>query len=338
MKVGTLTFCTDQGLSYLAKSFYDAGVVTDVLLVKHRVRREHPEWYPAGTPRATVTTAREDYSLALDFCRQMDVVLFFETPFHWELLDDLKKTKTKTALMVMYECMPKMFPAHPDLIIAPSDLDAKYYPHSVRIDVPVEDLFLRERYRRDMALTFVHNAGNGGLRGRNGTHILLESLGHLTRPTRIVLRSQSPLNLKDVEVPSHVDLRTEVGTVPRERLYSEGDVFVFPELFNGLSLPLQEAYASGMLVMTTRRYPNICWLPLSPLIPSAGHQTDQIAARLNSFRRERIDPKALAKKIDEWNGREISDYSGYGHAWGELHSWEALRPTYMSVLENLASS
>ena len=38
-------------------------------------------------------------------------------------------------------------------------------------------------------------------------------------------------------------------------------MFVFPEKFNGLSLPLQEARAAGMLVLATDRFPMNTWLP-----------------------------------------------------------------------------
>ena len=68
----------------------------------------------------------------------------------------------------------------------------------------------------------------------------------------------------------------ERGTRSRGRLFDVGDVFLFPDKFNGLSLPLQEAYASGMAVMSTGRYPASQWLPNDPMIPVDGYETRKV--------------------------------------------------------------
>ena len=48
MKVGMVSYATEQGLGYLAKSFYDAGVIDEVLLISYTARGTrpmHPKWY-----------------------------------------------------------------------------------------------------------------------------------------------------------------------------------------------------------------------------------------------------------------------------------------------------
>lgn len=43
MRVGCVSYCTEQGLSHIMRSFYQAGVVTDPLIVVHS-RKNHFEW------------------------------------------------------------------------------------------------------------------------------------------------------------------------------------------------------------------------------------------------------------------------------------------------------
>lgn len=354
MKVGSLVFATDQGLGILAKSFFDAGVVTDVMVVKHGRRSEREDWYP-NSFRVTNLNDPAQLQRMADFCKSVDVMLFFETPFVWPLLDKCRSYRVPTVLMPMYECMPKMLPSHPDMFLCPSLLDYSYYPgdkfhhqekdgrevytKSVHIPVPVEQHW----YQRDRAEVFAHNSGHGGLKGRNGTREFLEAIPLVKSDARFVLRTQDRYHLDERLIAGAGDRLAVYGAVARDQLYLE-DVFVFPEKFNGLSLPLQEARAAGMLVMATDRFPMNMWLPISvptgdeilnPLISISGSCTSNVSPRCNDFEEAIIDPRDIAAKIDEWYGRDISVYSLQGREWAKENSWEVLKPKYLSVLEEL---
>lgn len=350
MRVGTLCYATDSGLGVLAKAFYDHGIVTHPLVVRHAHHPTHDDWYP-GAPQTPVRPI--DVLTARDLCRSVDVMLFFETPFDWSLIPYCREHGIKTVLMPMYECTPRILPAMPDLFVCPSLLDLRYFPNggrlaagdsvdevvSVHIPVPV-DVPWRKRER---ARVFVHNAGHGGLKGRNGTRELLEALWLCnclkgTGDARFIIRSQKPLP-EDVGPRGDLcgRLTWQTGTVPAADLYAEGDVFVFPEKFNGLSLPLQEARAAGMLVMATERFPNNTYLPKGPLIPVAGYRPNRIGAAYTEFKEAVVDPKEIAAKIDDWYDRDISDYSEGGKQWAETMSWGALGPKYRTVLGDLVA-
>ncbi len=124
------------------------------------------------------------------------------------------------------------------------------------------------------------------------------------------------------------------SSVHRDELYSTGDVFIFPEKFNGLSLPLQEACAAGMLVMATDRFPMNTWLPNDPLIPIRGERIIQISGRLRAFKEAMIDPKDIAATIDRWYGEDISSFSESGREWAMRNSWQVLGPKYKELLES----
>lgn len=386
LRVGSLVFATSQGLGYLAKSFFDHGVITDAVVIRHGRRPENEDWFP-GQPRCP--DLQRGKTFLQDFCCQMDVMLFFETPFVWELIPFCREYGVKTAIMPMHECMPKRIPYQPDLWLCPSALDMQWVspriharmagndivcPESKFLPVPVEVPW-RQRTKAEI---FVHNAGWGGLKGRNGTAELMEALHYVKSSARFIIRSQEKLEDRygkhacpGVE-GSRLDYR--VGTFPSSQLWEEGDVFIFPERFNGLSLPLQEARAAGMLVMATDRFPMNTWLPSnvhdsfssgihqvdndkcplndpetfinqvvsglpcscpSPLIPVADFRRSCVAARCADFDEAILDPLAIAQKIDEWYGKDLTEYSLQGREWAKSMSWEALKPRYMEVLESL---
>lgn len=360
LRIGSIVFAVDMGIGILAKDFFDNGVVTDVMVVRHGKRPERDDWYPEAE-RISNLAFCGNWQKMEDLCRQVDVMLFFETPFRWELINYCRSIGKKTVLMPMFECMPKVLPHQPDLFLCPSLLDLSYYPslewdevdgteikyqRSVYLPVPV-DVPWRQRTRAEV---FVHNAGHGGLKGRNGTRELLEAMRFVESPVKFIIRSQEPLDIplalgysvttthsKVVEYGDKVyDYR--IGTFPRDTLYDEGDVFMFPEKFNGLSLPLQEARAAGMLVMSTDRFPMNAWLPRCSLIPKSGVKTNSVSPRCNDFEEAIIDPRDIAAAIDQWYGADIAQHSLNGREWARENSWEVLKPKYLNLLEELCKA
>lgn len=319
MTVGSIVLATDQGLGYLAKDFYDHGVVQKVVIRPHSNRESHKDWY---RPEDIL----KDSSDLLDQC---DVLLFFEEVWDWKLIVQARERGIKTVLMPMYECTRNPMPYEPELILCPSLLDLETYKDKNAIFLPVPTEV--EWKKRDRARVFVHNAGNGGLGGRNGTKELLEALPLVKSPIKLIVRSQvsSPeltrlkLNNKDPR------LEVQVRQARREELFAEGDVFIFPEKFNGLSLPLQEAYASGMLVMAGNRFPVNRWLPNEPLISVDHYTRERIAVE---FANAIYTGATIASTIDQWYDRDISEFSMKGRAWAETNSWHNLKEKYMALL------
>lgn len=338
MSTGSVVFSTDQGLGILAKQFYDAGVVTDVVVLRHGRRPEHDEWYPNAHRLGMVSQLIQ--SDTLDWISSMDAMLFFETPFEWRLFELCKKMGVKTVLMPMHECEPDPLPARPDLMLCPSLLDFNCYDllqgggcSSVFLPIPV-NVPWRLRTR---ATTFVHNAGNGGLQGRNGTKELIEAMRLTKSDARLILTSQVGVDLGT----HNQKIEFRGGTRKYDEVWKDGgvgDVFVFPERFNGVSLPLQEARAAGMLVMGANRFPMNTWLPTEPLIPVAGYRKSRVARRCREFDDAIIEPQAIADCIDSWYNVDITEYSIQGKEWAQQNSWDVLKPKYTDLLEQLCNS
>ena len=56
-------------------------------------------------------------------------------------------------------------------------------------------------------------------------------------------------------------------------------------------------------------------LPREPLIPVSGYNRDQVAERFNTFDSAVMTPADIAKTVDAWYSRDITDYSLSGREW-----------------------
>lgn len=332
MRVGTICFAIKRGLGYLAKAFYDNGVVTDPIIMHHGRIKTQYDWYPNAINITTRPFLNNEVKAKI---REMDLMLFFETPFEWEIINYCRDVGVKTALMPMYECTHKGPPAKPDLFLCPSLLDMNYYPNnSVFIPIPVDPELSPWRLR-EKAEVFIHNGGYLGIQGREGTLNVITAMRYVKSPLKLIVRSQERIPNSHIRMCSR-DSRIEYNqeTIPLTELYATADVAVGAQIWNGCSLPLQEAYASGLLVMNTDRYPVNTWLPNDPLIPVERYDRGGVGGNFNEIDVARVSPRAIAAKMDEWYGKDISFYSFLGKEWAAENSWEKLKPYYVEALTN----
>lgn len=326
MKIGSIIFATQSGLGILAKDFYDNGIITDVLVVEHG-KYDNMDWYKDSYVIKNHTVTNDDKNIIFDFVKNVDCLFLFETNFFPEILEAAKQYKKKIILMPMYES--SIFPILADLYLCPSILDSDYYRymypdhHIDTITVPVNSNI--QWKERTIVKKFIHNAGNGSFNDRNGTNCIFESLQYVKSPIELVVRTQ-----KDIENINDSRVNIVNDTLTYNELWSEGDVFLFPERFNALSLPIQEAYASGMLVMAGNRYPINNWIPNLPLIPPESYVIEQ--NNNIQYQSAIYNPKTVAKFIDNWYGKNIKIYSNLGKQWKEKNSWKTLKQQYIDKI------
>lgn len=329
--VGSIGYDVHSGLGHLVRDFYRHEIVSRVLVVPHRHYQRYPHWYPDGA----------GFSLrrANAFLDGLQVLLLFENGFHWDIVQKAKSLGIKIVLVPNYEYTPFPIPVQPDLVLCASLLDVDYYKPRYKtcfLPMPVPDeIQWRERTH---AIKFVHNAGHGQRGFAKGTPQIVEAMNYVKSPIHLTIRGQ-PGEERIVELFDKVtaskqsNITLEFGDFEPDKLYGTGDVFLNAEQYNGMSLMLQEARASGMLVMTTNRYPMNTWLPNGPLIPVDHYEKDRICVE---FDRATVNPKAIAEKMDEYYGQNITEYSQSGLKWfQEEVSWSVLKPKFLEVLENL---
>lgn len=310
-KVGSIVYSVNSGLGILAQNIYDAGCIDKVYIAEHK---EYPRVSGRYKPDDIVETPQ-------DLLEECDTLLLIEAPlpnpFDWNIVHQAKHKGLKVILIPMYESTPRSNLDLVDLFVCPSELDLLYYPQdkSVVAEMPNPQFLCWKK--RTTAHTFVHNAGHGGIFSRNGTVELSKALPLIkSKDIKIIVRIQptAPREILHI-VDSIDDSRVEIvkDEVSHEELWNEGDVFLFPEKFNGLSLPLQEAYASGMLVMAGDRFPINLWLPTEPLIPVSGYFNTYIKWLKLKIKNAVITPNDIASSIDKWANKDITEYSMVGH-------------------------
>lgn len=304
-------YVTEQGLGRQAKSYFDNGLVQEILIQPHPEYTNHTEWYP---------NAVKNYNELLERC---DEVWFLETPFDWKYITRARDRGVKTVLFIMYECTRYPLPYIPDVLVGGSIMERIHFGDDVKVvNVPVPK---EVKWKlRKKARVFVHNAGHGGIGGRNGTKQLLEAMQYVKSPIKLIIRTQfDNVHTNDLRV----DVR--VGDLPYETLFDEGDVFIYPDKFGGSCLPIQEAHASGMAVMASDRLPLNAWLPTDLLIPVKDYEKANIAG--SEFDSAIVDPQDIARTIDEWYDKDITKYSKLGKKWAEENGWEKLKPIYETL-------
>ena len=332
MKIGTINWATYSGLGILTKEFWDNGIINDILIPIHPNLPDHSSIFYPGKTTISPPNSNYDINILENYIKELDILFLFETHFYPETIPLAKKYKIPVVVMPMYEWSP--FPMDADMFIVPSQIDYDYYkkmyPDHRIIFLPVPSNSNIKWKLKEKALTFMHNGGNGSFHDRNGTLALIQALPHIKSPIKLKLKAQK-LNLPQINDP-----RVEVINkhIPFDELWEDVDVFLFVERFNGLSLPLQEAHASGCLIISGDRYPINTWLPNKPLVKPCGVETYNFQPGIN-FLAEKYDPKAIAKKIDEFYNTDITEYSLAGKAWSESNSWKYLKPRYLDLLTSI---
>lgn len=336
MKIGSLCYSTFQGLGYLARSFHAAGVVNSVFVVEHPSYVTQRDWYP-GAPSTPLR--RPNMDAVRNWASGLDILVCWETPFFWELPGFCRQRGVKTALCVMHEWFPERPPGKFDLYLCPSLLDLDIFKNIGRaefVPIPVDPSTWKLRTKAER---FLHNAGHLGSRLHKGTEELLKAVPLSKSPFTLTIRSQTSALRKLLaaypKAARDPRVRVEIGDRPYETLFDDHDCLIAPEKYNGLSLPLQESRAAGLLVLTTDRYPANTWLPKQGLIPPDRYHKVRVAPGYLEIDEAVVNPQTVADAIDAAYGTDITAYSEAGREWAAMHSWEALRGRYLAALESL---
>lgn len=335
-KLGLICRADNSGLGTLSREFYDHLDPERVLLITNEVYRTFPERFAKpgkDMPRIYKRSEFDDAAIR-SFLKGLDVVMAFETPYNWNVFTIAREMGVKTILMPMFEMQPLEPPAHPDAYCCPSLLDYDEFKGKVPartvayIPVPV-NLERLKRRRPTVARTFVHNAGHGGVVGRNGTGEFLEAVKRVrSKNVRFVVNAQFPLEVSDPRVTVNVCNFREYW-----QLWQHGDVFVFPHKFDGLSLPIQEALATGMPILTTGFYPFTKMLPEEFLFPYRTRRPVKLERPIEMFM---PSPDDIAAAIDAMAALpDIGYLSDKARAVAEAISWEKLLPTYKALIQNV---
>jgi len=332
IKIGLVARCDNSGLGTLARDFYNNLPVEKSLLVLSRYQNDTSLFRNSIISERGVPTLEE-----VDrFLEGLDVVIGFETVYNWSIFSKAKERGIKTILIPMYEWTPEPLPVIPDLIICPSKLDYDYYKQDYPkanveyLPIPIDRKVFKFK-KKKTATTFLFNNGHGGFLERNSLTELLQAISLIPLDAKFIINTQIPpaWGIKDRRITLNI------GEMTREELFKEGDVFIMPHKFNGLSLPIQEAMSCGMPVISTDIYPTNDYLPKEWLFEPEAMVKGRLGANTRYIDIALISPKKLAKAIEKWINQDISKYSEMMDKKAEEMSWKTLKPKYLNLIKKI---
>lgn len=332
MRLGMICRTDNSGLGTLSWEFARHLKPDKVLMIKSPKNVGFPERYAEFDSREVQMQITElDYAWLL---RDIDVLLSIETFYDWSLVAEAQKRGIKTALYTMFEMTPDILPMTPDLFICPSKLDYESF-HEPKVFLPPPVATDRLHWQeRKVAKNFIHTASHGGMNWRKGTKLFLEAIHFVKNPdVRFTVHTWQQLVCSDP--------RCEVKQVNYKnywQVWREGDVLVYPQDYNGICLPVVEAMSVGMGVISTNIFPFNEYLPKELLFEPTEMYRTRAAHGLREVDAAKISAQDVARKIDEWALKDITEFSHYGKKWAEENSWEVLLPQYQEVLQNLCKS
>lgn len=327
MKIGFLARANNRGLGNLSWEFHRHLKPHKTLVLS--ISKDHVDKsrFPGARFAARDCFDTADMKWLVE---DIDVLLTIETPYKHELFTLAKQRGVKTALVVMYECLPKEEPKKPDLYICPSDFDLEEVKDEKHVFLPCPIALDRFKPVKGKKIdTFVfHNGHGGGKKGfRNGSDIFFKAIEHVKSDAKFLVYSQIPLDVEEYD-----NVKVVIKDVPNYfDLWGEGHVYVHPHRFNGLCMPIQEALACGMPVITTK------FGLYADMMPEEWTIEPTKKYRKSIFQREidiyEMDPKDLAKKIDEFYGKPLDTEESLGIA--KDLSWENWGEQYLKDLKKL---
>lgn len=333
LRIAIVGWNTASGLGYLNRDAAKHMKVSKWLIPKHQRFPELPapesgcEIRRCGTPDFAT---KPPESLVDWLTDDIDLVLFFEHPYWRRLPETLQQRGVFTVLVPMYEWLPpdcREWVDGFDLLLCPTAQCFRFCTSTLsderRVEyqgwpIDIDRLHYRKRERCERFL-FIH--GTGGFKDRKGGTIVAEAARLCPHvPLTVFTQTDSGMqsgNMQSVKWPAHVDVRHAVDDPTT--LFAEGDVLLCPSRFEGLGLPLLEAQASGMPIVTTDGAPMNEYEPFATVRAS----TRQMSVR-NTIKAYDACPQHLAEIMADTLGTSVSDASEQARRFAETRSWQQL--------------
>jgi len=327
MRIGLIARCDNTGLGNMSWEYYRQLKIDEVLLVKASYAN-FPERY---SDYEIYDREAPSIELLKRFLSKIDVLLTIETPYYWGIYKLAREMGVKTVLIPMYEFLenrPEL--DYIDLFMADSQIgyDKCPTPKRIYIPYPVNREVLPFKLRT-AAKTFLHNAGHGGIMGRNGTKELTKAMRYVKSDIKLIINSQFP-----IEGTNDSKIILNVGNYKNYwDTWDVGDIFILPCRFGGNFLAFNEAMSCGMPVMTTNVYPHNTYLPKELLIEPS--DTSKQGLYNITVEMSFHEPQIIAAAIDRIANQDITKYSNRANEYAESISWKTLKPVILDTFKKL---
>lgn len=259
-----------------------------------------------------------------------DVVYTAETAYHPLFFNIARDMGVATVLHVM----PELYAGEePTALWAPTTWELGRLPEATRVvpvPIPTDRLDRRVRTKADL---FMHLAAPAML-DRNGTEAVLQALPAIDPDVTVTM-----VHGERITPPAGTRCRVAqpVGSPPEwwQLWHPVVDVLVLPRRYAGLSMPMLEALAAGIPVLTTDLEPQRFWPGVFPVAVWTG----PIMATMKGgqFPVWKPNVEQLGAAVNELHRRPalVERLSREALAFGDEMSWGALEGTVRDELERI---
>jgi hypothetical protein len=254
----------------------------------------------------------------------VDVVWSAETFYDDRILRYARTNGVRTVVCAMPELAPWADGAptaarsapRPAVVTIPTGWRAHTLPAAQLLPVPVATDRLHRRTRTRVEHLY-HPTGRAML-DRNGTELLLAALPHISRPCRLTIRAERPL-----QIPAAGLVDVTVVTDPAADYWDQYppdiDLLVLPRRYGGLSLPVQECAALGVPAVVLDVDPYAVY-PWTICVPATRARPTRMKGGVVPV--HDASPLALAAAIDAAIDGAAHAVASAGAAdWAAAHAW-----------------
>jgi len=271
--IGVVGYSNYSGLGVMIKALRDQGIVTSQMVIRHPIKGTFDLISFPHTVADFKPTKEQLYEY-IEKCNP-DTIIFIETPFNFDFFEILYNKKIKVILIPMIDSISYKeflpYSKYINLVINVTQVGNQIYKKNwagvhTYIPWPVDTTHFNPKNRDDWnSATFLHNEGFGGAGFRKGTDMIFTAFRQLLYQYQIkgiTLRVRSQCEESEhsqiIKGINHViidpgELACAIDT------YNYGKIYIAPSRREGLGLPIPEAMACGLPVITTDAPPMNEW-------------------------------------------------------------------------------
>jgi len=348
-RIGLIAYKNHSGLGMIAENFRKHLSLDSQFIIKHPIKDAPDETYDIGISHTfgDLEPTVDQLSNYLDTCNP-EVVIIVETPFNFEFFKIIHDRGIKVVLIPMIDSISveKFIPyeEYIDLVINVTNVGQKIYEEhwlgpnikGIHLPYPIDTEYF---YPSDIAAkyTFAHSEGWGGAGFRKATDLVTSAFSQLYH----ALKNKPTMWIHGQPGESkHSQLRTGDAITQQENLaeavdiYRKGNIYVCPSRREGLGLPILEAMACGLPVITTNAPPMNEWFSKDyPLLVKVQCQTDLPYGDIPMY-----TPNAynlMEKMKYAYENVELMDQIGKNNRIiiEDKFSWNKLGKKYLEILD-----
>lgn len=273
VSVGLIAYSNRSGLGQMARALREQGLVHSQMVIRHPLKGTEdlgnfPHTYADLNPTLGQLT---EY---LQICNP-DIIIIIETPFNFKFLQKLYHQKRRVILIPMIDSVgQECFQPHGKYIsriIHPTRIGSSIYNKThywngdiIHIPWPIDTSYFNPGHLGNQSniCTFLHNEGFGGAGYRKGTDMVFtafQQLAYVEKAVTLYVRSQCAES-QHSQIRKIPKVTIDFKDIPEAiDIYRGGSVYVAPSRREGLGLPIPEAMACGLPVITTGAPPMNQW-------------------------------------------------------------------------------